>query len=255
MTDDTNLRTDDLFSIELLRMLSNPSLIHYTKQYITEVLMNMDMNYVSIGMKAPAFTAATTMGVLSMSDYKGHWLVFFSHPGDFTPVCTTEFLAFTKAVYDFCAINTMLLGLSIDSIPSHLAWVNCIKKLTGAEIPFPIVADRDGSIAAKYGMIAPDVSTQETVRNVYIIDPDQTIRAILSYPLTVGRCIPEILRLVTALQTSDAYGIVTPANWVPGDDVLVPPPKTYMDQQDRIEDPESLGLSCKDWFWCYKDNM
>lgn len=214
----------------------------------------MDIQHVSIGMKAPDFTATTTIGTLSMSDYNGHWVVFFSHPGDFTPVCTTEFIAFTKAVGDFCAINTMLLGLSIDSNPSHLAWVNCIKKLTGIEIPFPIIADRSGEVAAKYGMIAPDVTSQETVRNVYIIDPNQIIRAIFIYPLTNGRCIPEILRLVTAMQISDAYGVVTPANWVPGDPVMVPPPKTYFDQQERIEDPESLGLSCKDWFWCYKDS-
>lgn len=206
-----------------------------------------------IGMKAPDFYATTTFGPLKLSDYVGKWVVFFSHSGDFTPVCTTEFLAFSMNCQQFAALHTCLLGLSIDSNPSHLAWVNEIEKITGVQIPFPIVADRDGEIARLYNMIAPDVSTQETVRNVYIIDPDQIIRAILIYPLTNGRYIPEILRLVTALQTTDTYHVVTPANWVSGEPVLVPPPKTYAEMMERQNNPESLCLDCKDWFLCYKD--
>lgn len=149
-------------------------------------------------------------------------------------------------------MNVQLLGLSIDSNPSHLAWVNSIYNNTGIEIPFPVIADRTGDIARLYGMIAPDISTQETVRNVYIIDPNQIIRAILIYPLTNGRNIFEILRLVEALQTTDREKVVTPANWLPGNPVLVPPPKTYNEVRTRETDPGSLNLKCMDWYLCYK---
>ena len=211
------------------------------------------MNPISIGMTAPDFTANTTYGPITMSDYKGKWVVFFSHPGDFTPVCTTEFIAFTNEIQRFSELGVQLLGLSIDSNPSHLAWVNTIREITGITIPFPIVADRDMVVANLYGMVAPDVSTQETVRNVFIIDPDQKIRCILVYPLTTGRYIPEIIRIIEALQTTDKYKVVTPANWEPGDPVLVPAAKTYPELVTRENDPQSLGLFCKDWFLCFKD--
>ena len=213
----------------------------------------MEQNHLSIGMTAPDFTENSTFGPIKMADYKGKWLVFFSHPGDFTPVCTTEFLAFAQAYDQFKALNTELLGLSIDSNPSHLAWVNDIYLLTGTKIPFPVVADRVGHVAALYGMVAPNTSTQETVRNVFFIDPDQKIRAIFVYPLTNGRYIPEILRLIKALQTSDKYKVVTPANWKPGERVLVPPAKTANELSMRATDPQKLGLECMDWFWCYKE--
>ena len=187
----------------------------------------MEINHLGIGMKAPNFEATTTFGPVKLSDYKGKWLILFSHPGDFTPVCTTEFIAFAKAQPEFAEKNTQLLGLSIDSNPSHLAWTYAIYMTTGVQIPFPVIADRDGSIARLYGMIAPHASTQETVRNVFFIDPNQTIRAILVYPLTNGRSIPEILRLLTALQETDRSHVVTPANWQPGQPALVPPPKSY----------------------------
>lgn len=202
-------------------------------------------------MTAPDFIANTTMGPIKMSDYKGKWVVFFSHPGDFTPVCTTEFVAFSQANEEFVNRNTQLLGLSIDSNPSHLAWVHSIYNATGITVPFPLIADRVGEIAKLYGMIAPDVSTQETVRNVYFIDPDQIIRAILVYPLTNGRSIPEILRLLTALQTTDTYNVVTPANWQPGQPTMVGPPKTYTGLVSREVNPQQQGLQCEDWYWCY----
>lgn len=207
----------------------------------------------SLGMQAPDFSATSTFGNIKMSDYKGKWLVFFSHPGDFTPVCTTEFMAFAKAQPKFAELGAELLGLSIDSNPSHLAWVYTIYLMTGIQIPFPVVADRTGDIARLYGMIAPDVSNQETVRNVFIIDPEQKIRAILIYPLTNGRSIPEILRLLTALQTSDQYHVVTPADWQPGQPVLVPPPQTYKGLMERQNNPQAQGLTCKDWFLCGKE--
>lgn len=210
-------------------------------------------NHLSLGMQAPDFTATTTFGPLRLSDYKGKWVVLFSHPGDFTPVCTTEFIAFAQAEPQFAEQNAQLLGLSIDSNPSHLAWVYAIYLTTGVEIPFPVIADRTGEIARLYGMIAPDASKQETVRNVFLIDPQQKIRAILIYPLTNGRSIPEILRLLTALQTTDKYKVVTPANWQPGQPVLVPPPQTYEGLLSRQNDPKAQGLTCKDWFLCGKE--
>lgn len=206
---------------------------------------------VSIGMKAPDFYAVTTFGNMKLSDYKGKWVVLFSHPGDFTPVCTTEFIAFAEAFPLFEERNVQLLGLSIDSNPSHLAWVNSIYQTTGVEIPFPIIADRTGEIARLYGMIAPNVSTQETVRNVYFIDPNQIIRAILIYPLTNGRNIYEILRLIDALQITDKEKVVTPANWLPNTPTLVPAPKTYAELKQRQSNPEASNLSCKDWYLCY----
>lgn len=212
----------------------------------------MEVNHISIGMTAPDFTAQTTFGPVKMSDYKGKWVVFFSHPGDFTPVCTTEFVAFSQAYPQFEELGATLLGLSIDSNPSHLDWVYTIKELTGITVPFPVVADRNGDVARLYGMIAPNVSSTETVRNVYFIDPNQVIRAILVYPLTNGRSIPEILRLLLALQTTDEYSVVTPANWTPGQPVLVPPAKTFDELMSRQTDPNALGLQCMDWFWCYK---
>lgn len=210
-------------------------------------------NHLSLGMQAPDFSAITTFGPLQLSDYRGKWVVLFSHPGDFTPVCTTEFIAFAQAQPQFAAQNAQLLGLSIDSNPSHLAWVYAIYLTTGVEIPFPVIADRTGEIARLYGMIAPDASKQETVRNVFLIDPQQKIRAILIYPLTNGRSIPEILRLLTALQTTDKYQVVTPANWQPGQPVLVPPPQTYEALLKRQNDPKAQGLNCKDWFLCGKE--
>jgi peroxiredoxin 2/4 len=208
---------------------------------------------VSIGMKAPDFTATTTFGPMKMSDHKGHWVILFSHPGDFTPVCTTEFIAFSRANDQFEALNAKLIGLSIDSNPSHLAWVNQIYLLTGIQVPFPIIADRTAEVAKLYGMIAPDASKQETVRNVFFIDPDQVIRAILIYPLTNGRNIYEILRLLTALQTTDSCKVVTPANWQPDNPTMIPPPRTYDQLLERVNDPESMDLDCMDWFWCYND--
>ena len=148
--------------------------------------------------------------------------------------------------------RSSLIGLSIDSNPSHLAWLNSIQQLTDLIIPFPVIADRDGSVARLYGMISPEVSTQETVRNVYIIDPDQKIRCILTYPLTLGRNISEIIRIVEALQVADQFNVVTPANWQPGYEVLVPAAKTFKELELREKDPFSLGLECIDWYLCFK---
>jgi peroxiredoxin 2/4 len=166
---------------------------------------------------------------------------------DFTPVCTTEFLAFTQRYQDFVDRNADLLGLSIDSNPSHIAWVMNIYRNTGVEVPFPIVADRDMAIAKMYGMIQPGVSSSETVRNVVFIDPNGIIRAKLVYPLTNGRNIAEILRLLEALQTTDAQKVATPANWRPGYPTIIPAPTTVSGAMERL----NSGANCMDWYLCY----
>jgi alkyl hydroperoxide reductase subunit AhpC len=203
-----------------------------------------------LGDKAPEFTAQTTMGIKSLSDYKGKWLIFFSHPGDFTPVCTTEFISFAENYQEFKDRDTELLGLSIDSNTSHIAWILNIYKNTGVEIPFPVVTDRDMRVSRMYGMLQPGVSSTATVRTVFFIDPQSTIRAILIYPLTNGRNIKEIIRLLEALQETDANKVVTPANWRPDCPALYPPPETVAGAVERMQ----TGKACVDWYLCYTDD-
>ena len=191
---------------------------------------------VKIGQQAPDFEAITTYGEIKLSEYKGKWLVFFSHPGDFTPVCTTEMIAFARAYLFFQNLNTELLGLSVDSNESHLAWMYDIYCKTGIKLPFPIIADRNAKIARKYGMIVNDISDTKAVRNVYIIDDKGIIRTILIYPLNIGRFIPEIIRIVQALQVSDCSKNSTPANWVPNQPVILETPKTYKQLEERVEE-------------------
>lgn len=215
-----------------------------------EIMMNGN---VKIGEEAPNFEAITTMGNIKLSDYKEKWVVLFSHPGDFTPVCTTEFIAFSKAYTYFQNLNTCLIGLSIDSNPSHLAWIHDIYIRTGIEIPFPLIADRSGEIARQYGMISNTINSTQTVRNVYIIDDKGIIRVILVYPMNVGRCIPEILRILKALQTADCNDAATPANWMPGEPLIIPAPATYSELKDRNElvQKQKNGLS---WYLNFKNS-
>ena len=214
-----------------------------------ELLMNEN---VKIGQKAPDFEAVTTCGNISLNEYKGKWLILFSHPGDFTPVCTTEMIAFTRAHTYFQNINTELLGLSVDSNASHLAWIYDIYCRTGIQISFPIIADRNGEIARKYGMIASDISNTETVRNVFIIDDKGIIRTILIYPMNVGRFIPEILRIVKALQVADCSQSSTAANWIPNQPVILPPPKTFCELQNRQQEiiKNRNGIN---WYLSFKE--
>ena len=197
---------------------------------------------------APAFQAQTTHGPRSLADYKGKWLVLFSHPADFTPVCTTEFTAFARAAGEFGAINTELLGLSIDSIYSHLAWVQNIKEKFGVEIPFPIIEDLSMDVARAYGMIHPGASDTSAVRATFIIDDKGILRAMVYYPMTNGRSVAEILRLVRGLQYSLANGVATPEGWQPGDKVLVGAPKTVEELKSRLDE----GLETTDWYFSMK---
>ncbi|GAB4559098.1 MAG: peroxiredoxin [Anaerolineae bacterium] len=197
---------------------------------------------------APPFEAVTTHGVIRLSDYEGSWLILFSHPADFTPVCTTEFIAFAEIYPELQKRGVELLGLSIDSVYSHIAWVRNIEEKTGVKIPFPIIADLDRKVATAYGMIMPGESKTETSRCVFVIDPKGILRAMIYYPLTTGRNMQEILRLVDALQTTDQHGVATPANWKPGDKVIVPPPTTIEMAEERVQ----AGYECIDWYLCKK---
>tara|TARA_R110002124_G_scaffold87407_1_gene224987 strand:- start:16534 stop:17199 length:666 start_codon:yes stop_codon:yes gene_type:complete len=190
-----------------------------------------------IGDDAPDFEAITTHGKLKLSDYaNGKWLILFSHPADFTPVCTTELSGFSERKNEFEALNTKLMGLSIDSIHSHLAWVNNVKEKTGVYLDFPIIADIDMKVAKLYGMLQPNESETAAVRAVFFIDPYLKIRLIMYYPLNVGRNMDEILRALTALQVTEKYKVALPLNWKKGDKVIVPPPKTLKQMEERIND-------------------
>ncbi len=201
-----------------------------------------------LGEKAPDFDTVTTHGKIKLDDYKGSWLILFSHPADFTPVCTTEFIAFAKIYPELQKRGVELLGLSVDSISSHIAWVRNIEEKTGVKIPFPVIADLSKEVALAYGMVHPGQSRTETVRCVFIIDPKQIIRTILYYPLSTGRNMQEILRIIDALQTTDANGVATPANWKPGDKVIVPAPATQEGAEERV----TQGYECVDWYLCLK---
>jgi len=206
------------------------------------------LSFPIIGEPAPDFEAETTQGPITLSSLKGKWVVLFSHPADFTPVCTTEFLAFAAIYDELKALNVQLVGLSVDSVSAHLGWVHNIKEKMGVQIPFPIIADLNMKVATKYGMIHPGQSTTAAVRCVFFIDDKGIMRAMIYYPLQNGRFMPEIIRLVKALQTTDKYKVSTPANWQPGDKVVVAPPKTAAEMEKRPTE----GYECKDWYLCFK---
>ncbi len=197
-------------------------------------------------MAAPLFEAVTTHGKIRLEDFRGSWLVLFSHPADFTPVCTTEFIAFAGIASELRRRGVELLGLSIDSPTSHIAWALNIKEKFGIEIPFPIIADSNKEVATLYGMLSPGESKTETSRCVFVIDPDGIVRAMIYYPLTTGRNTDEILRLIDALQTTDKHKVATPANWKPGEKAIVPPPTTLEEAEARLRS----GLECADWYFC-----
>ncbi len=212
-----------------------------------------------IGQKAPSFTAETTQGTINFpEDYKGSWVILFSHPADFTPVCTTEFMTFASMADEFEKLNTKLIGLSIDSVFSHIAWLRTIKErvrykgMKDVAVMFPVIADLKMDVAKKYGMIQPTASDTKAVRAVFYIDPESTIRAIIYYPLSNGRNFQEIKRLLIAMQTSDKYKVATPADWKPGEDVIVPPPGSCGSASERVDTAQEQGYDCLDWFICFK---
>ncbi len=206
---------------------------------------------------APAFKAVTTQGEISFpEDYRGKWVILFSHPADFTPVCTTEFMTFASMIQEFKDLNTELIGLSVDSLYAHIAWLRKIQELewngiSGPEVTFPLIEDIRMDVARKYGMIQPGASTTQAVRSVFFIDPKGKIRAIIYYPLSLGRNFDEIKRVIQALQKADADNCATPADWRPGDDVIVPTAGSCGTAKERVEsdDPD---MYCLDWFMCFR---
>ena len=206
------------------------------------------VSFPQLNKPAPDFIAKTTDGIKSLSDYKGKWLVLFSHPADFTPVCTTEFMAFAKRAEQFRALNCELLGLSIDSVHSHIAWMRNIKENFGIEIPFPIIADLSMEVAKSYGMVQPGASDTSAVRATFLIDPEGVMRAMVYYPMSNGRSVDEFLRLLEALQTSDTNKVATPENWNKGEPVIVPPPATASDADKRANE----GYEYTDWYFSTK---
>lgn len=210
-----------------------------------------------IGDAAPAFKAVTTQGEINFpSDYSGKWVILFSHPADFTPVCTSEFMTFANMQKQFQQANCELVGLSVDGLYSHIAWLRTIKEkiefkgMKNIEVTFPLIEDITMEVAGKYGMIQPGESNTKAVRAVFFIDPKGTIRAIIYYPLSLGRNFEELYRVIIALQTADAFSIATPADWKPGDDVIVPTAGSCGTAKERMEDKETMD--CKDWFFCTK---
>lgn len=199
---------------------------------------------------APDFEANTTHGPLKLSEWAaGKWVILFSHPADFTPVCTTEFIAFAQRWEEFSKRNVKLIGNSIDSNYSHIAWVRNIEEKFGVKIPFPVIADLDQKVANLYGMIHKPSAKTAAVRCVFFIDPKMTIRTMIYYPLNVGRNFDEILRVVDALQTVDQHGVACPADWKPGDPVIVPPPGNVDDAESRVKDEK---LQVTDWYFSKK---
>lgn len=208
-----------------------------------------------IGEKAPAFNAVTTQGDIKFPEqYAGNWVILFSHPADFTPVCTSEFMAFATLESQFEALNCKLVGLSVDGLYSHIAWLRTIKEkinykgMKDVEVTFPLIEDITMEVAKKYGMIQPGESNTKAVRAVFVIDAKGIIRTIIYYPLSLGRNFDELLRVVTALQTADAFSVATPADWRPGDDVIVPTAGSCGVAKERMESKD--GITCHDWFFC-----
>ncbi|WOK07913.1 peroxiredoxin [Imperialibacter roseus] len=211
-----------------------------------------------IGDKAPEFKAKTTQGDINFpADYQGKWVILFSHPADFTPVCTSEFMTFATLEEKFAKANTQLIGLSIDGLYSHIAWLRTIKDkiefkgMKNVDVKFPLIEDITMNVAKKYGMIMPGESSTQAVRAVFFIDPKGTIRAIIYYPLSLGRNFDELYRVIVALQTADEFAVATPADWKPGDDVIISPAGSCGVAKERM-DGNVEGLDCKDWFFCTK---
>lgn len=210
-----------------------------------------------IGDPAPAFKAITTQGTINFpEDYKGKWVILFSHPADFTPVCTTEFMTFASMSDEFKALNTELVGLSVDSLYAHIAWLRKIKEIKwknfeNIEVQFPLIEDIKMDVANKYGMIQPGQSNTQAVRAVFVVDPKGIIRTILYYPLSMGRNFDELKRIILALQKADKDKVATPADWRPGDDVIIPTAGSCGTAKERMEDT-SEDTYCLDWFMCFK---
>lgn len=230
--------------------------LHYPKKFNCFNMENQNFTMPLLGDSAPEFTASTTQGEINFpADFAGKWKILFSHPNDFTPVCTSEFVTFASMKDDFEALNCQLIGISIDGLYSHIAWLRTIKEKIeykghkNMDVTFPLIDDISMEVAKKYGMIQPNASSTKAVRAVFFIDTENKIRAIIYYPLSLGRNFMELKRVLIALQTSDAFGVSTPADWHPGDDIIHSAPTTLDKANNHMEHPKERAM-CYDWFFC-----
>lgn len=216
---------------------------------------NSDINKgcITIGRLAPDFTASSTQGVITLSQYRGKWVLLFSQPGDFTPVSETELISFTLLYQEFEKRNVQLIGITIDSTFADIEWLYDISNRTGLTVPFPMLSDRNAEIANLYNMVNPDRVFEESVRDAFIISPTGRIRAIVTYPVSCGRNTYELLRVIDSLQLTEKSNLYTPANWMPGEPVILPPPHTLAEAMQRTKEGSSLGLKCSSWYLCYED--
>jgi peroxiredoxin (alkyl hydroperoxide reductase subunit C) len=232
---------------------------HIKNKKLTITIMEQEsFSMPRIGDKAPEFEAVTTQGTINFpADYAGNWVILFSHPADFTPVCTSEFMTFASMADQFERANCQLVGLSVDGLYSHIAWLRTIKEkieykgMKDVEVKFPLIEDITMNVAKKYGMIQPGESNTKAVRAVFFIDPKGIIRTIIYYPLSLGRNFDELYRVLIALQTADQFNVATPADWRPGDDVIIPTAGSCGVAKERMEDTRE-GATCHDWFFCTK---
>ncbi|MDD4780985.1 MAG: peroxiredoxin [Tissierellia bacterium] len=208
---------------------------------------------ITIGRIAPDFTALSTQGVITLSQYRGKWVLLFSQPGDFASVATTELISFAQMYPEFVKRNVELLGITIDNNYSDIGWVLDIYNTTGIMIPFPILEDRNAEVVRKYGMVNPDNIYESSVRDAFIISPSQVIMAIITYPVSCGRNTYELLRVIDSLQVTSKYNAYTPANWTPGNPVIVPTPHNVNDAMIRFNEQEKLGLQCSNWYTCFSN--
>lgn len=220
---------------------------------VTENDSDINQGCITIGRLAPDFVASSTHGVVTMSQFRGKWVLFFSQPGDFTPVSETELISFTQLYQEFEKRNVQLLGITIDSTLADIDWLIDISIRTGITVPFPLLSDRNAEISNLYNMVNPDRVFEESVRDAFIINPDGRIRAIITYPVSCGRNTYEMLRVIDSLQLTEGYNLYTPANWMPGDPVIVPPPHTLEEAMQRVKGESEVSAKCNSWYLCYKD--
>jgi len=212
------------------------------------------MDCITIGRLAPDFTALSTEGPITLSQYRGKWVILFSAPGDFAPIATTEMISFAQLFPEFDKRNVQIIGMTIDSNFADIEWLYDIFIHSGIIIPFPIISDRDTEISRLYGIVNPDRIYEESVRDIFIINPAQRIRAIITYPVSCGINSYELLRVIDSLQLTEEYNLYTPSNWMPGDPTIVPPPHTFTEAMQRFNEQESLGLHCNMWYSCFKNS-
>jgi len=226
-------------------------MVHSNNLHTNNVTIG-DCDCITLGRIAPDFTASSTEGPITLSQYRGKWVVLFYEPGDFSPTATSELISFTQLHSEFEKRNVQLIGVTIDSNLADIEWLVDIFQHTGVKVTFPLISDRNAEIARLYDIVSPDRIYEVTVRDVFIISPTQHIRAIISYPISCGLNIYELLRVIDSLQTTEQYNVYTPSNWVPGGPVIIPAPQTFEEAFQKLNNQNELGITCNMWYYCYQ---